>query len=512
MVHRARGPWLHVALLATVLGLPKAAPADVRQQDVRDASPSGLLAGVAKINIDPAVGIPHMNWGSATHILSEGNDPEGMFIRALVLSDGKQKFALVDVDGRADGAEAVERASALTGIPVKHIRVGSSHTHSAPNLTGTRGPVGAELRRYEPRIAAHRAVVADKLVGAIVEASARLRPAHAYGIVGTGSIGLNRRFRGEGPDSAEMPPAVGLNPEAFADPELPVIRIDDAEGNPYAVLVNYQAHGTVLAGENRIVSPDWIGPMRNTVEASLPGATCLFFLGAAGDQGPIEGFTGDLEVPRRLGRILGHEAAALALRISTVRRESRFEGYVQSTALQARQPYRVLGPHDATLRYTSKTLELPRRSYTRREIDRMARLAGMAEEEMRELSERPGSTDFEKAQAAAKHRRWANLLARYQAPPAPGPVRLEVAVLRIGDMALVLTNGELFAEIGTAVKKASPFRVTMFCGYGNGEGGGYMPVRSEYDYGGYEVDITPYGPAAAEQFVEETIELLKSVR
>jgi len=156
---------------------------------------------------------------------------------------------------------------------------------------------------------AHRAVVADKLAGVIVEANSKLRPVHAYGMAGTGSININRRFRGKGPNDAEGPPAVGLNFEEFTDRELPVIRMDDAQGKPYAVLVNFQCHGTVLAYENQMVSPDWIGPMRNTVEASLPGATCLFFQGAAGNQGPMEGFTGDLEVPHRLGRILGHEAA-----------------------------------------------------------------------------------------------------------------------------------------------------------------------------------------------------------
>jgi hypothetical protein len=291
-----------------------------------------------------------------------------------------------------------------------------------------------------------------------------------------------------------------------------VFRIDDAQGNPYAVLVNFQCHGTVLAYENQIVSPDWIGPMRNTVEASLPGATCLFFQGATGNLGPIEGYTGDLEVPHRLGAILGHEAAAVALRISTVRREPKFEGYVESTALQARQPYRVLGPHDTTLRYTSRILELPRQTHSKADLDRMARLTALAEKNLEIVKQKAGAGEWELAQAAARHRRWADLLARYRQPVDPTPVRLEVAVLRIGDLAMVLTNGELFAEIGAAVKKASPFKTTMFCGYGNHLGGGYMPIKPEYAFGSYEVDGTSYGPGAAEKVVEEAIALLKSVR
>ncbi len=486
--------------------------ADLIEQGVKDSKPSGLLAGVAKVNIDPAVGIPHMNWGSATHVVAKAIDPAGMYMRALVLSDGKQKFVLIDVDTPLRGDEPLQRASALTGIPVEHMRIGSCHTHAGPALSRGKGPVGADLAPYEKMMETHRAVLADKLVGLIVEANGKLQAAHAYGMVGTGSIAINRRFRGKGPDSAEMPPAVGLNFDGFTDRDLPVIRIDDARGNPYAILVNFQAHGTVLAYENQVLSADWPGSMRNTVEQNLPGATCFFFQGATGNQGPIEGFTGDLEVAHRLGKILGYEATALALRISTVRREPRFEGYTESTALQARQPYRVLGPRDATLRYASKVLELPRRKYTQADIDRMARLTAAAEKMMQEVSRNPAATEWERSQAAARHRRWANLLERYREPANNAPVELEISVLRIGDMALVMTQGELFSEIGAAVKKASPFKVTMFCGYGNRTGGGYMPTRAEYAYGSYEVDGASYAPGAAEKVIEESIALLKSVR
>lgn len=493
------------------LALVPALCAGIVEEGVKNSKPSGLSAGVAKVNVEPPIGIPHQNWGSATHIVAKSIDTAGMFVRALVLSDGRQKFALVDLDaGGATGFDqAIQRASSLTGIPVDHIRLGVSHTHAGASLSRGKGPVGADLSRYEEMMKTHRAVVADKVAGVIVAANAALRPVHANGMVGTGSININRRFRGNG--TVDRPPAVGLNFDEFVDRSMPVIRIDDAEGNPYAVLVNFQTHGTVLAYENQVVSPDWIGSMRNTVESSLPGATCLYFQGAAGNQGPIDGYSGDLELAHRLGVILGHEAAAVALRISTVRREPKFEGYVESTALQARQPYRVLGPHDATLKYTSTILDLPRRTYAREDIDRMTRLTADAEKKMAAVKQ-SGANEWDTAQAAARHRRWANLLERYQQPANTTPVKLEVAVLRIGEIAMVLTNGELFAEIGDAVKKASPFKVTLFCGYGNRTGGGYMPTRPEYAHGSYEVDGTPYGPGSAEKVVEGAVALLKSVR
>ena len=72
--------------------------------------------------------------------------------------------------------------------------------------------------------------------------------------------------------------------------------------------------------------------------------------------------------------------------------------------------------------------------------------------------------------------------------------------------------GEPFAEIGAAIKKASPFAVTMFCGYSSGVGSGYMPTTEEYQYRGYEVEGTRYGKGADQAVIRAAGELLKSVR
>lgn len=493
------------ALLSVAL-LPVSA--DVVEQGPRNAKPSGLLAGVARADISPPVGIPHMNWGSAVHIESEGIDPLGMKATALVLSDGKQKFAMVDIDaGGVQGMDAViKQASARTGIPIENIRVGASHTHAGPALSAGKGPAGIELKSYQPMMDRHRAVVADKIVGAITVAASKLQPVHMYGGRGLGSININRRFRG----ANGQPPAVGRNEDGFIDRELVVFRIDDAQGKPYAVLINYQTHGTVLAYENRLISPDWPGMTRKTVENALPGATALFFQGAAGNQGPIEGFTGDLEVAHRLGATLGYQALGVALGIETVDRKPKFEGFVESTAYQAKQHWRVNGPRDQTLRFAATIVEVPAREYEADEISAMEKLAADAQKRVDAFPK--GDESREAYQAAARFRRVSSLLNRWKQRSATEPVRVQLQVLRIGELAIVSMPGEPFAEIGADIKKASPFAFTMFCGYSTGAGGGYMPTAEEFQYRGYEVEGTPYGKAASEAVVRAATALLKSVR
>ncbi|MCS7025354.1 MAG: neutral/alkaline non-lysosomal ceramidase N-terminal domain-containing protein [Bryobacteraceae bacterium] len=482
--------------------------ADIVEQGPRNSRPSGLLAGVARADITPPVGIPHLNWGSQTHVEAIGVDPAGMMVTALVVSDGKQTFAMVDVDTLLVGGweDMVEQAAAASGIPAAHIRLGATHTHAGPMFQREKGPLGVDPAPYEKMMAAYRNQVARAIISTVTQAKQKLQPVHAWAARGVGTINMNRRVRA----TSQGPAAVGLNPEGFVDRELVVLRVDDANGNPYAVVVNFQCHGTVLTYENKHISPDWIGMMRKTVEQALPGATCLFFQGAAGDQGPVEGGTGDLSVAHRLGRILGLQAAALAMQIETVDRAPQFEGFVESTAFAAKQPWRVRGPRDATLRFVRKTVELPPRQYTEAEIRDMEQKVLAAEKQL--TPARQSGDPWRKHQAEARHRRFADLLAKWKRPYDPTPIKVDVQILRIGELAIVAMPGEPFAEIGVAVKKASPFAFTMFCGYSSGQGGDYLPVESEYAHGGYEVERTPYGKGAAEKLIREIQGLFAQLR
>ena len=494
-------------LLALLLAALTLRP-DVVEQGPKHAAPSGLLAGIARERIDPPIGIPKLNWGSQTHVEAEGIDAPGFTVTALALSDGQQKFVMVDFDQiSVDGfTSALDQAAAELKMPVENIRLAASHTHAGPLLSLERGPAGADLSKYERPYEQYRTRVRDQIVKAIRGAHENLQPAHLGAARGVGSININRRVRG----TATSPPAVGRNPQGLVDRELIVARLDDAEGRPMAILANFQAHGTVLGYENKLASPDWVGFARNTVEDAFPGALCLYFQGAAGNQGPIEGFTGDAEVAHRLGRILGHQIAGLAWQIDSVRREAKAEGFVESTAFQAKQPFRVPGPRASLLKAGRLMVDLPRRAYAPAEMADMEKRIARARQQVTDAQK--SGDGWLKYQAEARLRRFTNLLTKWKQPVPPTPVPVELRVLRIGQFALVSMPGEPFAEIGLAFKKASPFEVTMFCGYSSGVGGDYLPVTPEYAHGGYEIERTPYGLGAAEKLMAQASRLFALVR
>jgi hypothetical protein len=104
-------------------------------------------------------------------------------------------------------------------------------------------------------------VVADKLIGAIVEANGRLTPVHAtewWERAASTSTGASAARA-----MTTTPPAVGLNFKEFVDQNCPSFGWTTPRASRTPCW-STSRHGTVLAYEDQVVSPDWIGSMRNT--------------------------------------------------------------------------------------------------------------------------------------------------------------------------------------------------------------------------------------------------------
>lgn len=67
-----------------------------------------------------------------------------------------------------------------------------------------------------------------------------------------------------------------------------------------------------------------------------------------------------------------------------------------------------------------------------------------------------------------------------------------IHAIRIGDGVIVSGPGEVFTEIGMAVKERSPGRPTMYAGFTNGLIA-YFFTAAELEHGGYEADLSRRG-------------------
>jgi len=81
----------------------------------------------------------------------------------------------------------------------------------------------------------------------------------------------------------------------------------------------------------------------------------------------------------------------------------------------------------------------------------------------------------------------------------------------VGDLALVGLPGEIFVELGLAIKERSPFRLPILCELCN-DSIGYVPTAKAYTEGGYEATSTPLAEGTGERLVEAALNLLQEAK
>ena len=87
---------------------------------------------------------------------------------------------------------------------------------------------------------------------------------------------------------------------------------------------------------------------------------------------------------------------------------------------------------------------------------------------------------------------------------------LEVHVLRFGsDAAVVTFPGEIFVELGLAVKQAAPAATTLVVELANSVETIYIPTRKACAEGSYEVTNSMLQPGSGEMLVEAAVRLLR---
>ena len=460
-----------------------------------------LLAGVGRADVTPPVGIAHANWGAQAHERAAGVDLS-LWATALALSDGQTTTLIVDLDIgglRPETATQVRQAIAeRTGLPVSNIRISYTHTHSGPSTSTSGGWVkgGVEL------IASYLEDLAAKAAGAAGEACRHMQPARIAAGSGTSNIGVNRRY--VTPDGTVV---VGHNWEGPVDHEVKVIRIDNMNEEPLAIIVNYACHPIIVGPYNDLITPDYPGMVKRVVEAAT-GAKCLFLQGATGDIGPVEGCTSQAPLPvyRKLGTRLGYAAVNVAMNLETANKRDRYLRTLESGAPLGVFEREIQPGTPITLQVVTRPIQMPLREFPAFEVaDAEARACA---DELQRLR-REGTED---------EIRWAGMLAkrsrmaaeRSRAYHGKSHIELELHAIRINDIVILGMPGEPFVEIGLAVKAGSPFPNTLFSGYSN-VGGSYIPVASAYPIGGYEVEITPYRPEAAQVVVDESLALLREL-
>jgi hypothetical protein len=262
--------------------------------------------GVAQRQITPPVGIYSRTWGSATHDVAEGVH-RPFFATCIVLRDmaGATELVLIAMDALQFWPLAADkiRATVLSrfGLQSNHVIFHPSHSHSAPFLAArhTDRPGGEKIVPYLDTIPG----ICCELISAARAASQEAILTWAYGRCG---LAFNR----DAIDAATGRDICGLNLLEKADDTVLVGRVCDMSGKIMATIVNYACHPVSLGGANKLLSPDYVGAMRELVQKETGGALCMFLHGASGDLTPRRSYEPNVEAADQNGRELGYAALA----------------------------------------------------------------------------------------------------------------------------------------------------------------------------------------------------------
>jgi hypothetical protein len=436
-------------------------------------------------------------------------------VTAAALELGEARVVICGVDTLAIQSPEAEdlriRVAEGTGAALPGILLNWSHTHHAP--PGGRSVYGSFGER-DPKPGADVLDYIERLHSGVVEACRLamegLEPAWVQWGLGRADEAVNRRER----DDSDRVTRIGWNPRGLVDLSVPVLQAVRPDGSAIVTIVSYGCH-TVTTGIGFVgYSPDYPGPLRDVVR-TLTGGECVFLQGAAGNVMPRFAFDDDNREPLRLGRRLALEALhALADRPGWPSEliETSF-GSGTEVLLFRRQPIKA---EPLQLRALEEDVELPLQRLPT--LDEMRAERERATQEL-QAAEARGAPESELRILRFHGLNWAM---RAEAEIATGNPRRSargpVNAVRIGDGVIVTAPGEIFSEIGLAVKERAPADVTLCAGYTNGCIS-YIPTAAEYPLGGYEPTYgnKTYGlpaqvaPESESILVETAVRLVRSL-
>jgi hypothetical protein len=382
----------------------------------------GFRASAVKVDITPQTS----QWLLGYAARQSAGVHDAIYHRVVAMESGNTQFYLISSDlcliSPSLYDEVTDELAKETGIDPHRVWWTVTHTHSAPEV-GSPGLYKALLGRSDHEWdRAYTATVIRTLIDAVRSARNTLEPARiAFGET-TAMANINRRAK-----DADGRVSLGLNPEGLVDRQVGLIRLEKTDGSPIALITSYPMHGTVMNGQNTLISGDAPGTVAAYLEKRL-GGIVLYVNGAAGNVAPI--YSGYPDA--RSGHL------------------SQFEVLLGDKVLAAADSM-GRGSSNVALWTSEEVIETPRKD---------------------------GLT-------------WPEELAPYARTEGHPLIRLPIRFLRMNDTLIWSAPVELFCELAMEVRNRSPFSHTFYFGYTNGwfgylptrkafEEGGYEPNTSPF--------------------------------
>ena len=418
----------------------------------------------------------------------------------MVWEQGETRAAFVGCDLTGISfdltSEVRQRVAAQTGIPPQAIILSGTHSHTAPDygrdlyrLLGSKGTSPGGEAAYSARLI-------DGVTQAIVQAQKNLVPASVS--IATARqqvpVSFNRRFvmkDGSVKTWQSLATPGVVRAAGPIDPELGLAVIRDTVAQkPIAVCTNFALHLDTVGGL------EWSADYPYFIEQALrrelgPDVISVFGLGCCGDINHSNPASKDRNKTDFIGNSLGATAVA-ALPLAQRIESPRLRVVSEVVRLPLKQP------SVAEIRQSRELLKAIQGGQKAEFFEQVAAYRMIMLDLY--LNREPQGPPQELISTGLSHR-----LAGIG-----GELPVEVHALCLGeDLAFVFLPGEVFVELGLAIKQGSPFRQTHVVELSNFVETFYIPNRGAYAQGSYEVTNTALQPGGGELLVEAALRLLR---
>jgi neutral ceramidase len=470
--------------------------AAIRREVLPDLRAEGSLrVGLAEVDITPPAGFPMA--GYYHERLADGAS-DSLKAKAIVFRDGKTAAALVvcDLIGIAtDLSRAVRQRSAeKTAIPASNIVISATHSHTAPDYMKELWlHLGGE--RQDPMRKAYIEKLIDGLVEVIVKADAAAKPAVLeYGSATPHTpVAFNRRFvmrDGSVKTWQNFENRDVVRSAGPIDPEIGLLTIRDETGKSLGILSNFALHLDTVGGLK------WSADYPYFIEQTLRKAAgadviSIFGTGCCGDINHANPRSRQRNKADFIGNSIG---ASIQKQLGQLEPIERPDLIVKSRVVKL-----LLAEvtKDDVAR-SIQVLQAARRKETVEFLDHVTAYKMLMLDQLRRREPHAN---------ASEHITWGlcrSLAGVGEALP------VEVTVMTLGrDVAVVCLPGEVFVELGLAIKLGSPFRTTLVIELSNSVETIYIPHRAAYAGGSYEVTNSALQPGSGEMLVEAALRLLR---
>ncbi len=461
-----------ISVRAIMVGLLLGTGTSVRAAELR--------VGVAAVEITPPIGY-RMSGYFMERISTAVHDP--LQAKAIVLQQGDTAAALIVCDligmPKDVSAPARQAISKATGIPVAHIAITATHTHTGPLFYGTmRQALHDAAMAREGRDPCepidYPGLLTARIVAAATKAHAAMQPMHLTAAVVPQEpvLSFNRRYRMKDgsvqSNTAEKPKRDQIvEPMGPIDPDVSVLLVRGRDDKPIAGLTVFAMHQDTTGGTE--FSADYAYHLGSALrEAFDPSFVSVFGIGTCGNINHCDVKAAQWRTAADIGPLLARSVRAAADRA------------------------RPLDPIDLAVRST--TLDVPLQHYEPQRV-RQAAL------DVPKIGK--GQLPFLKEVEAYK-------IVDLQSRPG-ATASLEVQAIRLSrDTAIVAMPGEMFVEFGLAIKQASPFKNTFILELAN-DNVSYVPTKQAFAEGSYETVNSRLAPGGGEMLTDAAIALLKAL-